>query len=209
MMSAEKIKELRNHRSQFIKKLYEMTEGSTSRIIHMESVGKELGFDREYSFQLGSYLNGENLLENVTVGGGVQLTHYGVQEVEEAIANPNEPTEHFAPFNIINIGTMTNSQIQQATTNSTQSQIIDQTKISELQEILQKISDSLERLELQVTDKEDLKTEIETMTAQLKSSSPKKSIISECIGTMTRTLGNAASSTLVSELIDALNSISL
>lgn len=207
MMSAEKIKELQNHRSQFIKKLYEMAEGNTSRIIHMENVGNELGFDREYSFQIGGYLEGENLLEYVTVGGGVQLTHYGVQEVEEAIANPNEPTEHFTPFNIINIGTMNNSNIQQGTINSTQ--IIEQSKIPEIQDILQKIFDSLEQLELQGSNKEDLKTEIETITTQLKSSTPKKSIISECLGTITSILGNATASALVTELTQALSSISL
>jgi len=208
-MSAEKIKELQKHRSQFIKKLYDMVEGDESRIIHMENVGNELGFGRDYSFQIGSYLKGENLLEYVTSGGGVQLTHKGVQEVEEAIANPNEPTEHFAPFNIINIGTMNNSQIQQGTVNSTQTQIIEQSKIPEIQGILQKISDSLEQLELQEPQKADLKTEIETITAQLKSSTPKKSIISECFGTITSILDNAASSALAAELIQALSSISL
>ena len=70
-MSAEKIKELQKQRSQFIKKLYEMVEGDESRLIHMESVGKELGFDKDQSFQIGRYLKGEDLLEFVTMGGGV------------------------------------------------------------------------------------------------------------------------------------------
>jgi len=143
------------------------------------------------------------------VGGGLSITHWGVKEVEQAISKPDESTEHFPPVNIINIENMNNSQIQQGTVSSTQTQVIEQSKIPEIQKILQKISDSLEQLELQGTNKEDLKIEIETINAQLKSSTPKKSIISECLRTITRILSNAASSALVSELTQALSSISL
>lgn len=208
-MSAEKIEELKKQRSQFIHKLYEFVDGSESRIVRLETIGNELGFNRDKSFQIGEYLKGENLLKFVTMGGGVQLTHFGVQEVEEAISNPDQPTEHFLPVNVINIGTMNNSQIQQGTINSIQTQIIEQAKIPEIQEILQKISNSLEQLELQGSDKEDLKIDIETVNAQLKSSKPKRSIILECFGSMTNILANAASSALATELSEALSNISL
>lgn len=208
-MSAEKIKELQKDRSQFIKKLYEMVEGDESRLIHMESVGKKLGFDKDHSFKIGVYLKGEDLIKFVTAGGGVQLTHDGVEEVEEAIANPNEPTEHFTAFNIINIGTMNNSQIQQGTVNSTQTQIIEQTKILEIQGILQKISNSLEQLELREPQKVDLKTEIETITAQLKSSKPKKSIVEDCFNSIKEILKNAGTSILATELIKMVSQVQI
>lgn len=54
------------------------------------------------------------------MGGGLFITHTGVKEVEQALTQPEEPTQHFAAINYIHIQNMTQSQIQQGTTASVQ-----------------------------------------------------------------------------------------
>lgn len=207
MMSAEKIKELKIQRFQFLNKFHDMVDGSETNYLNYETVGKELGFDKDCSYKIAEYLTGEGLLKFATVGGGMQITHWGVKEVELAISQPDQPTEHFLPVNVINIGTMNNSQIQQGTMNSNQELIIEQSKISEIQEILEKISNSVDQLALNELDKEDLKIELETTSAQLKSSKPKKSIVKECFNSIKGILENAAASALAAELIEGLSQI--
>jgi len=207
-VSAERIKELQRQRFQYLNKLYETVDGREDRYASYEKVGEEFGFDKDLSYRIAEYLKGEFLLEFVTLGGGIKITHFGIQEVEQALAEPDQSTTHFMPVNVINIGTMTNSQIQQGSNNSIQTQIIDQDKIPAIQEFIQKLSNSMEELGLEENDKNDLSVEIDTAKTQLQSSKPKKNILQECFMTIKNILERAASSALASELSESLSNIS-
>ena len=113
------LEQKKKNRFLFLNCLYESSNGDTGAVFNMWEVGSELKLDRNETSQIVDYLIGENLIESRALGGGISLTHWGVKEVEQAIENPSKPTEHFLPLNIINIGTMTNSTLQQGTTNST------------------------------------------------------------------------------------------
>src|SRR6185437_4570001 len=66
------------------------------------------------------YLVEEGLLERVAFQGVIAITHHGVKEIEQARREPEKRTTHFPPINVIHIGQMTGSQIQQGTHDSVQ-----------------------------------------------------------------------------------------
>ena len=113
------LEQKKKNRFLFLNYLYELSNGNTGAMFDMMEVGKELKLNSDETNRIVDYLIGEHLIEFRALGGIIGLTHWGIKEVEQAIENPSEPTEHFLPLNIINIGTMTNSTLQQGTTNST------------------------------------------------------------------------------------------
>jgi len=97
------LEERKKNRWLMLRKFYEIAQGHADRhIINLWEVGEELGWDRNISEATYDYLQGEGLLKAMTLGGGATITHEGVKEVENAEENPQEPTLHFPPF-IINI----------------------------------------------------------------------------------------------------------
>ncbi len=88
--------------------------GAKMSFVDMAELGMEIHLSREECEGTVEYLAGEGLLKYVALGGIISITHLGVIEVEAALQKPDEPTAHFpAVHNTINIGTMSNSVIQQ------------------------------------------------------------------------------------------------
>src|SRR5919197_800960 len=110
--------EMRAQRFAFLKALYDESEGSTRALVPMDVISEQLGFDRQHSAKLADYLADEDLLRYAAAGPMLEITHWGVKEVEEALSAPEEPTEHFPPIvvaqNYLQVGTMSHSQVQQA-----------------------------------------------------------------------------------------------
>src|SRR5690349_70026 len=95
-------------RFKFLLKIYEAVDGRTGYTLDGWEVGKALGFDRDYSTAIYYYLNDEGLVEPMGAGIRLGITHQGIKEIEEALEQPDKPTEHFLPveqYNI-NIGVM-------------------------------------------------------------------------------------------------------
>jgi hypothetical protein len=110
------VEEKRSQRLQFLHELYRITDGNENAFAYMWTVGEKYGFDRDTTVKITQYLQGEGLLKFQALGGLIGITHRGVSEVEKALTNQNDPTEHFPPaktVNIIHVNQMTNSQIQQ------------------------------------------------------------------------------------------------
>ena len=129
------LEELKKKRLQYLKKLYDVTEGDRYSHVSMYDLGKDLGFERKETEGIVDYLFGEHLLTYAGLGGIISMTHEGVKEVESALDNPKKPTEHFPPINIIQVDKMINSQIQQSTKESEQSQnVINQIHVGTLSE---------------------------------------------------------------------------
>jgi hypothetical protein len=83
-------------------------------------LGDELGLSSEETDRVIEYLKEELLLTYQGLGG-ISITHLGVLEVERALSNPKQETEHFPPaINVIQVGSMHGSQIQQGTIHSKQ-----------------------------------------------------------------------------------------
>jgi hypothetical protein len=121
------IEEMKKKRFQFLRRLYELTGGDELECLNLYDIGEELGFNRKLTKNIVQYLEREGLIKVIGDQGGIAgISHWGVREVEEALSNPDEPTHYFPPVNIISIGQMISSQIQQASPEATQVTAIDE-----------------------------------------------------------------------------------
>ena len=198
------IEEMKRKRFRFLHRLYELTGGDESKLFDMFQIGKELGFDMDLTNNIAQYLKGEGLIEVLALDGIIGILHWGVREVEEALSNPDTPTCHFPPVNIISIGQMVNSQIQQASPEATQVVTIDERRYEELKQVIQSLRESIDKLGLEPLQKSDLQAEIQTIEVQMSSSKPKATIISECLGSIRRILEGAGGSVLASILLSKI-----
>ncbi len=97
-----RLEEKQKNRWLFLQKVYDITEGmSDTCIVNMYELGQDLGWDREKTKSISSYLNNEGLLK-MYFNDNITITHQGVKEVEEAEKSPDKPTLHF-PSHITNI----------------------------------------------------------------------------------------------------------
>jgi hypothetical protein len=94
------------HRYRFLRHVFDVTGGKTSAYVNMWEIGQELGLTRGETDGAAEYLKGKGLIEHVTIGGGISLTAYGVEEVEHSIKRPQQDTEHFPAVAIHNYGTV-------------------------------------------------------------------------------------------------------
>ncbi len=189
-------------------RVYELSEGNEHKSMNMWDVGKELdfgGFGSDLTHTIVQYLMGEGLIRGSGMGGYISITHYGIKEIEEALEKPNQPTEHFAPFatiNLVHVDNMVNSQIQQSGTSSTQSANINQTtlnedKMTELKEIISILSEVHAKESLTTEQKNELQTEIETLSIQAKASKPKFQRIKDSLEGAKNVLESAAVGAMV------------
>jgi len=96
------IEEKKAQRFEFLKLIYDKTEGSEMEFVDMWDIGDESGWDRKTTEITAQYLVGEGLIEFHALGGILGITHFGVKEIEHALENPNEATTYFpATINIM------------------------------------------------------------------------------------------------------------
>src|SRR5512147_3121830 len=70
---------------QFLKRLFDQTEGQTSRQISMYVIGAELGWDREAASQAAQDLMASGLVDIRTLSGGIGISTEGAAVVQEAL----------------------------------------------------------------------------------------------------------------------------
>jgi hypothetical protein len=198
------IEDMKKKRFQFLNKLYKLTGGDEFKWFNMFQIGKELGFDNALTENIAQYLRDEGLIEFRALGGIIGISHQGVREIEKAFSNPDIPTSHFPPINIIAIGQMISSQIQQASPEATQVGTINEDRYEELKKVIQSLKESIDKLDLDWQHKSDIQAEIQTIEAQMSSSKPKVTIITECLGSIRRILEGATGSMLASSLLSKI-----
>lgn len=91
------IEQKQKQRFQFLQLVYEKSDGDESRQINSQEIGLELGFDVETTTTIMQYLSGEGLIRILVRHGPIKITHDGVVEIENALANPQSPTTYFPP----------------------------------------------------------------------------------------------------------------
>jgi hypothetical protein len=179
----------------FLKAVYDETEGSTNRFVRPNDVGDKLGFNVQLTDKIATYLVNEHLLEWAAMGV-IELTHWGVKEVEEVLSAPTEPTEHFPSLvvaqNYINIGSMEDSQIQQGTAGSLQTEA--SLNADHLRDLVEQIWAEAQALDLNDDDRRELQASVGTADAQLDSSRPNPNILRESLSSAQRILEGAAGS---------------
>jgi len=198
------INQKKKNRFLFLQLLYNASNGDSGSMFDMWEVGGELRFDEEEIRKIVDYLIDEGLLEARALGGVIGLTHWGIKEVEQALENPDKPTEHFLPINIITIGTMTNSTLQQGTNSSTINFHFDNGKINELDIIINSLKDIQNTLNISVDLHQELISEIQTLESQKQSPRPKSVIITESLKTIRTILENVAGNAMTPVIVEQI-----
>lgn len=202
----EILKEKQRIRLTALNKIYEISDGNVDEYINGEDLIKACEISADQLKMAADYLEGEALIEVKRVSGGlpalIRIRHPGVIEVEQAFQKPDQPTTHFPPMNILFVNQMIGSSVQQGTVNSTQNSSIALSG-SAIEALKKFVDDAAQALE--VTDKEnshfqEMKSEVETLKAQVSSPKPKKSIIQECLHSLRNLCENAAAGAIGNQL---------
>ena len=195
------LEQKKGNRFKYLNLLYEKSGGDKFNDQNMFELGTALGFDNEETAGITQYLEGENLIEHTTLGGGIAITHYGVREVEKALSHPEESTPYFPPVNIINIHHMEGSQIQQGTVSSKQTGSFELTNTKDLNDFIRRLKEKRPELNLNVEDESEIDAEISTIESQIVSSRPKPGIIQESLLSIQRILEGAGGAIVAQQLI--------
>jgi len=196
------INELKAARFKFLNHLYKLTGGDEMKWYQQSEIGQDLGFDEQLTDLIGQYLKNEGLIEYHAFGPMIGITHYGVNEIEDALSNPDQSSQYFPPVvNIINISHMKGSQIQQGTTQSTQTQSTDINNNNDIHDFIEMLKTKIPELNLNEDDKLEVEADMASVQSQLMSSRPKKNILNECIRSIQRALEGAAGSVVAQQLI--------
>lgn len=201
-----RIEKKKKERFLFLEKLYELTNGSELVSFNRYEIGEGLGFDETRTDDVTAYLIGESLTKSLSLDGDIRITHQGVVEMEKALSNPSEATTYFPPVSIINIHSMSHSQIQQGTHDSsiTIHQSFDfhslRHLLSDLKEYLPKIPP---------TERGFIEGEIQSIEGQLKAKEPKVPIIKQCLGEIQHILKDVAIGVAAGLLIERIGTLML
>ena len=191
------LEELRAQRFAYLRAVYDAADGNERAMVPMREIGESLGFDYSQSDTIVTYLDGEGLLKWAAFGL-VSLTHWGLKEVEEALSRPDEPTEHFPAYviaqNYINIGTMSQSQIQQGTVGSSQN--LDGSQVEALRDLVADVRAVAATLDLGLDDAGELAADVATVDSQLASPRPKSGVLREALASTRAILEGAAAAGL-------------
>src|SRR5215204_5698821 len=109
------LEEKKIDRFNFLKNTYEKTTRGGLQMFDAAKIAEEMGLEKNEAELIVDYLEGEGLLKTHSDGWElISITHRGILEVEQALSEPSQPTEHFPPvINFINVDQMHNSQILQ------------------------------------------------------------------------------------------------
>ena len=196
------IDHIKKQRFQFIHRLWEITGADQNKRVLVKEISEPLGLNENDSRVIIQYLHSEGLLEITTHGfnipryidASLYIKHKGVLEVEEALSKPESTTPHFPAgvVNYINVGTMNNSNIAQASNDASQKITLSSDTKQSLTEILNVLNDFVSRQEIQQEKREELKSDISTIKSQLDSPKPKVGILSESLASAKNILESAS-----------------
>jgi hypothetical protein len=180
------IQKLKKDRFSFLLQAYEMARGSNRIVINGWDVGGILNFEEEYTSNIFNYLAEEELIEGMGAGLGLLITHAGVKEVEEALSEPNKPTEHFSPINQynINIGNMSGGAIQQATNNSTINYTNSIDTLNAIKDFTSDLKQFISNSNLTGQQVEELEIDIQTIEIQANAQKPKTDILKSSLNSV-------------------------
>jgi hypothetical protein len=193
--------------------LFEMADGTEFNLVAVSEIAEKLGLvyergqDFDEVFGIIRYLEGEGLIEHIGLSASqLRLTHWGIREVEQAHSQPDEPTTHFAPINLVYAQTISNSPIQQGSPGATQSlTFIGQDQQQQLEDIVRSLRASIDDLGLEEADRAELEAEVQTLEAQVASPRPKKEIVQPSLQSARNILQGAASGVTAQGILEGIN----
>lgn len=187
-------------RAQFLKAIYDAVGGRLHAYVDSKEIASKLGLSNDEWTDVLTYWISKRML-NGTIGPQVALSPQGQQEVEDWFRHPTRPTQHLPAFNVVNIGTMINSQLQQGTVGSQQSGDWSQRDAEAVKAIVAAYDRQQGAADLAEPLAEELRAEMDTLRAQLNSPRPKRHLVIEVLKSIRTILENAAGSAIATAVL--------
>lgn len=194
-------------RERFLLALYDATYGNRTDTVNMWELGKALGFDSHTTESVVDYLDGEGYLGQGYLGGGICLSHSGIQASERLQCGSGATTERPSVTNVMYVGSVLNSQIQLGTYGSSQS-ISNEPSLDAIRQFMVQLLESVDQLPLSPDARSALVADAATVKAQVESPTPKKSILGECLCSIRSILEQVAGNVVAQSLLVALHGLS-
>jgi hypothetical protein len=201
----------RRLRWEFLFALYEhlqtLPSGQIQGIMAFE-VAAAIGVtDRNEADRVSSYLEEAGLIQYVTSGPTVAITKAGMDEVEQALAEPDAQTEHFPAVNVMYVaGNIHSSQFQLGSHHSSQTSTWGSAQLEQLSGLLPELRAALASC---APDDRQAKADLETVEQQLKSPQPRQSVIKECLASVRGVLEKAGATVLAAKVLQWMHSAGL
>ena len=113
----------------------------------------------------------------------VQIEHRGVAEVEEALAEPDKPTTHFAPINTITVyGNVSGGQFAVAGRDVSQSITYDKSQSDEIRRLLDEYRSALPELDGSV--RTVAQQQLDQVAAEVEKAQPHPAIVNGLLGSL-------------------------
>jgi hypothetical protein len=205
-------------RLRVMNEFFEAASGSEQAFIDTEAVRTKLGLSDQEMVDACKYLEGEGL---INPGRGlwarpfphrVQLTHWGIREVEESREHPETPTEHFPALLTVTQhfhGDVIGSPIQAGSPGATQTTTVGDLNLELVREVVDQYEKDEAALGLDASKADEARAEINTIRAQLDSPRPKPVVIRESLTSLRALVEGAAGSMAAAGLLDLLARIHL
>jgi hypothetical protein len=204
-------------RLRVMNELFEAASGSERQIVNTRAVPTKLGLSDEEMADACKYLEGEGLIGPMKGLWGrpfptnVQLTHWGVREVERSREHPEVATEHFPPLVTVTYvhGDVVGSAIQAGSPGATQTVGVGNLDLELVRNLVAQFEKDEGALALDASSAREGQAEIMTLKAQLDSPRPKSAIIRESLTSLRAIVEGAASSMAAAGLLNLFDHIHL
>jgi hypothetical protein len=205
------LQEKKEQRLRFMHRLYEATDGSTFHDVDSTNIGKELGWPDQVTEKVVEYLVDKGLAKYFSAGDLINITHAGVVEVETALDNPDQGTEHFAPVSVTQIfyRDVIGSAIQAGSPGATQTTTIGDLNLDRVRQFVERYEEAEPSLGLEAEEAAEAQADIATIRAQLDSPRPKPEIIRGSLRSVRTILEGATGSLAASGLLELLQHVHL
>jgi len=155
-----------------LKTLYDATRARTEPVFIEEM---KTGLSEEDAKAAWRYLKDRRLIDTFNIPYTARINGAGVDAIEGAQNHPDQPSANFPSvsynivYNTMNVGTMSNSPVQQGGLGSTQNQTVNYNAqdIADLSRFIDEISAHIDELQLDTRQKQKVEVQIATVKAQL------------------------------------------
>jgi hypothetical protein len=200
--------DIQRGRSQFLRKLYDITGADESVFVDPAQVGAELGLSGSVLERIYDFLHSQGYIQ-FDIRDYACITHNGILEVERMLSNSNKLLPHHPSVNYtIQIEQMIGSQIQQGTNQSYQISTDNSNDIEAMRKFVADLKNQLTELPLSPEAQAEVESDISTLESQLKSPRPKSAVLRECLSSIRTVLegitGNVIAALLMQQIIHLL-----
>lgn len=146
-------------------------------------------------------------VRNKVLDWALELESNGVIGEGMSFTEKEKQAAHSVTYQVTNnIGSMTNSQLQQDSPNSSQSLSVND-DLSQVARFIETLKGQLEGLQLEQNQKEELNAEVVTIESQLSSPKPKPVIVKESLKSIRSVLEGVTGSLIASGLVAQLTAL--